>query len=193
MRQLLLALIAVEMTTAATPAGAQAFAALVSPPRFELSAKPGETVRAIFELTNRADTVAEYLLRTADWTLAPDFNVTFVDALQPDSCRPWVALERPAAALPAGGTIRYRFEVAVPATAPPGECRFAILIEGKEPAVAKAGSVSMPMTGRIGLIVYIAVGEASPSLELFGTSVVKVSGRDLPTLRVFNSGTAHGR
>ena len=193
MRQLLVALIALQMTTAATPAGAQAFAALVSPPRFELSAKPGETVRAVFELTNRADTVAEYLLRTADWTLAPDFNVTFFDELQPDSCRPWVALERPAAALPAGGTIRYRFEVAVPATAPPGECRFAILIEGKESSVAKAGSVSMPMTGRIGLIVYIAVGEASPSLELLGTSVVKVSGRDLPTLRVFNSGTVHGR
>jgi hypothetical protein len=192
-RQYLLPLLAAGLSSAATPSGAQTFAAMVSPPRFELEAKPGETVRAVFELTNRAETASEYLLRTADWSLSPDFNVIFADDLQPGSCRPWVALERPSVALPAGGTIHYRFEVAVPSTAPPGECRFAMLIEGKEASIAKAGAVSMPMTGRIGLIVYVAVGSASSQLELAGTKVVKVSGRDLPTLSMRNTGNAHGR
>jgi hypothetical protein len=192
-RALLIVMTAIAVSTAARPCWSQTFAAMVSPPRFELAAKPGETVRAVFELNNRADTKSEYLLRTADWSLSPDYNVTFSDELTPGSCRPWVALERPAALLPAGGTIHYRFEVAVPADAAPGECRFAILIEGKESSIAKAGAVSMPMTGRIGLIVYVRIGAANANLELAGTHVVKVSGRDLPTLRMRNTGTAHGR
>jgi hypothetical protein len=192
-RQLLPVFTAVALTVASMAARAQTFAAMVSPPRFELAAKPGETVRAVFELNNRAETSSEYLLRTADWTLSKDFNVVFADELSPGSCRPWVALERPAVLLPAGGTIHYRFEVAVPADVPPGECRFAILIEGKETSIAKAGAVSMPMTGRIGLIVYVNIGGASPDLELFGTRVVNVGGRELPTLIMHNAGSAHGR
>jgi hypothetical protein len=192
-RPLLILCTALAVATAASPAWSQTFAAMVSPPRFELTAKPGETVRSVFELNNRADGTSEYLLHTADWTLSPEFNVTFSDELAPGSCRPWVALERPSALLPGGGTIRYRFEVAVPADAAPGECRFAIMIEGKESSIAKAGAVSMPMTGRIGLIVYMKVGDASPNLELAGNHIVKVSGRDLPTLRMRNTGNAHGR
>ncbi len=184
---------ALALATTAFPSRAQTFAAMVSPPRFELEGKPGEAVRTVFELTNRADTASEYLLRTADWSLSPDFNVTFADELAPGSCRPWVALERPSALLPAGGTIHYRFEVAVPADAPAGECHFAILIEGKEASIAKAGALSMPMTGRIGLIVYVNVGAGSPQLELTGNHIVKVSGRDLPTLIMRNKGSVHGR
>lgn len=190
----MLILIAVlAASTTAAPSRAQTFAAMVSPPRFELEGKPGETVRAVFELSNRAEATSEYLLRTADWSLSPDFNVTFADELTPGSCRPWVALERPSALLPAAGTIRYRFEVSVPADAPAGECRFAILIEGKEASIAKAGALSMPMTGRIGLIVYVSVGAAAPQLALVGNHIVKVGGRDLPTLIMRNTGNAHGR
>ena len=172
---------------------AQTFAAMVSPPRVELQADPGKTVRGVFELTNRADGPSEYLFRTADWSLSPDFNVTFQDALQPESCRPWVALERASAVVPATGTIHYRVEVAVPPTATPGECRFAILIEGKESSVAKAGAVSMPMTGRIGLIVYVTIGNAAPLLEIFGPTLATVNGHQLPTIRLHNAGNAHGR
>jgi hypothetical protein len=172
---------------------AQTFAAMVSPPRVELQASPGKTVRSVFELTNRADGPSEYLFRTADWTLSPDFNVTFQDTLQPESCRPWVALERASAVVPATGTIHYRFEVSVPETAASGECRFAILIEGKETSLAKAGAVNMPMTGRIGLIVYVTVGDAAPRLEIFGPTLVTVGGRKLPTIRLHNAGNAHGR
>ena len=46
---------------------AQGFAALVSPPRFELAAQPGKTVRSVIEISNRSTAPSRYLMRTADW------------------------------------------------------------------------------------------------------------------------------
>jgi len=184
---------AVLAATCSEVSRAEGFAALVSPPRFELVAKPGTTVRQVLQLSNRSATPAQYRIHTADWTLSSDFAVTFRDALQPDSCRPWVTLERPETTLSGGSTLHYRFEVAVPADAPPGECRFGVLIEGAEPAIADAAGIRLPLEGRIGVIVYIKVGDAAPSLQIFGPAIRTLNGREVPTLRVHNSGTAHGR
>jgi hypothetical protein len=169
------------------------FAAVVSPPRFELTAKAGATLRKVFELSNRADSAAKFRVHTADFTLGKDYSVQFQDALQPNSCRPWVSLERPEASLPAGGTIRYRFEVQVPPDAPAGECRFGILIEGEEPASTRAGALTVPIAGRIGIIVYVVMGDAKPQIEVFGPQVITLNGARVPALRVHNSGNAHAR
>jgi hypothetical protein len=174
-------------------ARAQGFAALISPPRFEVTAKPGKTLRNVIEVSNRSTATAKYLIHTADWTLSPDFSVAFHDDLQPGSCRPWVALERPIVEVPGGGTLRYRFEVTVPADAPAGECRFAVMIEGAEPSIAASKGLDLPITGRIGVIVYVAIGDGTPDLELLGPKVTTVNGQQVPTLRVHNGGTAHGR
>jgi len=183
------------LLSAFTPALARAegFAALVSPPRFEMSGKAGATVRQVIEVTNRANSPGRYRIRTADFVLGADYGVAFHDELLPGSCRPWVAIERPLVALPAGGTIRYRFEVQVPADAPPGECRFAIMIEGDEPSLAKAGAMQLPVVGRIAVIVYVTVGDAAPQIEVFGPAVVSHNGQQLPALRVHNAGNAHTR
>src|SRR5450432_4420137 len=173
-------------------AHAQGFAAQVSPPRFELTARPGKTVRSVIEVSNRSTTPGRYLVHTADWTLSPDFTVNFHDDLQPGSCRPWVAIERPEVVVPGGGTLRYRFEATVPANAPAGECRFAVMIEGAEPSIARTKGLDMPVTGRIGVIVYLTVGDGAPTLELLGPKVTTLNGQQVPTLRVHNSGTAHG-
>jgi len=175
------------------PTFADGFAAVVSPPRFELAAKPGQTLRQVLELSNRSASPAPFLFHTADWTLAPDFGVTFMDELQPGSCRPWVALERPEATLSAGATLRYRFEVTVPTDAPVGECQFGVLIEGKEPAIARSNGLQLPIAGRIGVIVYVTVGDAVPRLEILGPKTVSLNGRQLPALRVRNAGSAHAR
>jgi hypothetical protein len=150
-------------------------------------------VRQVLEITNRASTPSRYRVHTADFILGADYGVTFHDELLPDSCRPWVAIERPVVALPPGGTIRYRFEVQVPKDAPAGECRFGIMIEADEPAVAKAGSVQLPIVGRIGVIVYVTVGDAVPRIEVFGPDVVTLNGKQVPALRVQNLGSAHTR
>lgn len=171
----------------------QGFAALVSPPRFELEGKPGKTLRSVIQVSNRSSTPGHYLFHTADWSLSPDFNVSFQDELQPGSCRPWVAIERPEVVVPGGGTLRYRFEVTLPADAAPGECRFAVMIEGADPSVTVNNGVRMPITGRIGVIVYVTVGDGAPVLEVMGPTVATLNGRQLPALRVHNGGTAHGR
>src|SRR6202051_3021099 len=172
---------------------AQGFAALISPPRFEVAAKSGKTLRNVIAVSNRASPPAKYLIHTADWTLSPGFSVSFHDDLQPGSCRPWVALERPIVEVPGGGTLRYRFEVTVPADAPAGECRFAVMIEGAEPSIAASKGLDLPITGRIGVIVYVTIGDGSPDLELLGPKVTTVNGQQVPTLRVHNGGSAHGR
>lgn len=109
------------------------------------------------------------------------------------SCRPWVAIERPEVVVPGAGTMRYRFEVNVPADAPAGECRFAVLIEGAEPSIAQSAGLDLPVTGRIGVIVYATIGDAAPDLEVFGPKITTLNGQQVPTLLVHNSGNAHGR
>jgi hypothetical protein len=166
---------------------------MVSPPRFELSLLPGKTRRAVVEINNRAVTAAHYRVHSADWSLTRDFGVQFLEPLQPGSCRPWVALERPEVVVPGGGTLRYRFEVTVPADAPSGECRFALMIDSAEPTMAGGNAVRLPVTGRIGVIVYVAVGDCAPNLELFGPTTSTINGRRVPALRIHNQGNAHGR
>lgn len=189
----LLTLIGSLCVAFATWAHAQEFAALVSPPRFELATKPGKTLRSVIEVTNRSTSPGHYRIHTADWKYTPDFSVTFADDLLQGSCRPWVAIERPEVEVPGGATLRYRFEVAVPEEAPPGECRFAVMVEGADPTVTVANGVKVPITGRIGVIVYVAVGGGAPDLEILGPKVAMLNGRQLPAIRMHNGGTAHGR
>jgi hypothetical protein len=193
MRRFVSSLCLLTATALSAPVHAQGFAALVSPPRFELSSQPGKTVRSVIEISNRSTAPSRYLMRTADWNFSSDFSVNFHDDLQSDSCRPWVAIERPEVVVPGGATLRYRFEVTVPADAPPGECRFAVMIEGAEPSIARSQGLDMPVTGRIGVIVYLTVAGGEPLLEVLGPKIATLNGQQLPTLRVHNSGTAHGR
>ncbi len=184
--------IAMLMAMPAT-ASAQGFATLVSPPRFEVRAKAGDRLRQVVEISNASGQPARLKIKTADWTLEPDYSVSFSDALQPGSCRPWVAIERHDVTIPGGGKYRYRFEIAPPADATSGECRFALLIEGDDQQVKTASGLSFPVSGRIGVIVYVALGGAAPVLEVVGTSTATVDAERAPVLMVKNTGNAHGR
>lgn len=82
-----LALTLASSAAAVLPAHAQ-FSLAVSPPRFELSTRPGERVREVLELTHSDARAGAYKLKTADWTLRPDGSVDFSDELLPGSCRP---------------------------------------------------------------------------------------------------------
>ncbi|MGH8081417.1 MAG: hypothetical protein ACREP7_12660 [Lysobacter sp.] len=185
------ALLFAACALASTGAVGQGFSALVSPPRFEDRTQPGTTYRNVVEISNISGASAHYTLKTADWHLDGQGAAVFDSALAPGSCRPWVGLEAAEIQVAANGKRRYRFEVAVPADAPVGECRFAIMLEGDPEAVG--GGLALPVSGRIGIIVYLAVGEAAAKLQLLDTSVGDVEGRKLPVLRVRNDGNAHGR
>ncbi|MDR6535886.1 hypothetical protein [Variovorax soli] len=185
-----LAVLIAVTATAVVPARAQ-FSLAVSPPRFELSVKPGEQVREVIELTHSDVRAGAYKLKTADWTLRPDGSVDFSDELLPGSCRPWVAIERRELSITPGRPYRFRFEVAPPANTPPTECRFAVMVEGQQPAAAPGMPIALG--ARIGVIVYVAVGEVAPVLELAGIAVKTIDGRPTPVLKIRNTGNAHGR
>jgi fimbrial chaperone protein len=182
----------------AIPAQGAGFAVSASPARFELSAKPGERVGQVFELSNLDGAATEVGIRTLDWTYSEDGKLAFHDELRPGSCRPWVALERKA--LKIGGKDKrvFRFQIDVPKDAPRGECRFMLAVEGVTPAyqaalVAGNANLSIPVNGRLALAVYVAVGGAEPRLELSKVEMQDFDGRRRPVVVVRNTGDAHGR
>lgn len=173
-------------------ASAQGFAAFISPPRFEVRASAGQALRQVLEIQHVGRTPGNYRLYTADWTLGSDNQVTFSNELAPDSCRPWVAIERRELTLQPGARYRYRFEITPPAGTAPRECRFAIMVEGLDTAQVE-GAVSFPVGGRIGVIVYAAIGDVAPALSIAGTETAQVNGQPVAMVRVRNGGTATGR
>lgn len=168
------------------------FSFAISPPRFELAAKPGERVRQTIEITNASNASGTLLIRTADWTFRKDDTVVFVDELVPDSCRPWVAIERRELVVPPRQPYRFRFEVAPPAGQAPVECRFAIMLEGKESSFAGA-TAAVPVGARVGVIVYVRVGDVAPELTIESARVEERGGATTALIDVKNTGTAHGR
>lgn len=184
--------LALGLLSAPLLAHAQGFAAYITPPRFEVQATPGQSLRQVLEIQHAGQQKGNYRIYTSDWTLNADNSVTFSDALAADSCRPWVAIERRELVIEPGGRYRYRFEITPPPGTPARECRFALMVEGLEPALVQ-GSLNFPVGGRIGVIVYAAIGDAAPQLEIAGTRVVTVEGKPTAVVDVRNRGNAHGR
>lgn len=174
------------------PAAAQ-FSAAITPPRFELELEPGKTLRNVLEITHGGAQPGVYRVYTADWDMAADGSIRF-DSNAPlaQSCRPWVALERREVRIAPSAKMRFRFEVAAPADTPAQECRFALMIESAEQTIG-TGAVQIPMSGRIGVIVYARVGGVKAELRVVEVKSVSSEGQLVPALAVRNVGTATGR
>ncbi len=185
-------LMAAAPVLAPLPAAAQGFAAYISPPRFEVRTQAGQTLRQVLEIQHVGQQKGNYRIYTNDWVLNADQSATFSNELAPDSCRPWVAIERKELALEPGARYRYRFEITPPAGTAARECRFAIMVEGLDPTRV-AGNLNLPVGGRIAVIVYATVGDAAPRLEIVGARVAPVNGQAQPQIAVRNSGNATGR
>jgi len=169
-------------------AAAQTFSAQVLPPRFEARAAEGTVYRNVIEIQNPSPAAVRFGIRTADWVLDEAGEAQFDYALAPGSCRPWVGLEAGEVRIEPNGRKRLRFEVQVPAGTPAGQCRFAIMIEGDPQR-----SGGMTVAGRIGVIIYLDIGDAAARLQVASARVAEVNGQALPLLTVRNEGNAHGR
>lgn len=197
--RLALALVAPLLCGAALAQPATApFEVAASPSRLELQAQPGERLGQSLRIYNVGTQVNTLAFRTMDWSLTEAGELQFHNELLPDSCRPWVALERRTRQLGARANEPYRFQVSVPADAPRGECRFMIAIEGVDPAQVTAlnsggSALSLPISGRIAITVYVAVGGARPQLELVRIGTDSPKNQRRPVLVVRNLGDAHGR
>jgi hypothetical protein len=173
-------------------AQAQGFSALISPPRIETLAKPGQTTRQVVEVSQVGPAPGKFRVYTADWSLNSTGGVDFFEALQPGSCRPWVALEKRDLTVPGNAKTRFRFEITPPLDAPSNECRFAIMFEGLDTSTVSPGALSFPVSGRIGVIVYAGMPGNTMQLQVVGQNVSK-EGSKTPQILVSNTGTAHGR
>jgi len=183
---------------AAFAAVAGPFEIAVSPSRFELSGKADARVGQSLTIHNVGQLPTELAVRTIDWTYSPEGQIAYFDELLPGSCRPWVTLERKTVRIAARSKISFRFQLDVPPDAPRGECRFMLAIEGVEPAykalIESGGtSLSLPVSGRIAVAVYMAVGGAAPKLAMERLDVKDIKGKRTPVVTVTNSGDAHGR
>lgn len=183
---------------ATTPVWAGAFEVAVSPSRFEIGGNSGQRIGQSVDIHNVGTTATQVGLRTLDWTYTPEGDISYHDELLPDSCRPWVTLERKGMTVGARSKQSFRFQVDVPADAPRGECRFMLAVEGVEPAqqpLIEAGgaSLNLPVSGRIAIAVYVAVNGAESRLEMSQVGVKNVNGRRTPVVTVSNAGDAHGR
>jgi len=195
-----LALASCLLALAASPGAAQAapFEVAISPSRFELPAKAGARLGQSINIFNVGTTATDVSVRTLDWTYSEDGNVGYHDELMPGSCRPWVTLERKTVRIPQQGKVAFRFQVDVPAGTPRGECRFMLAVEGVEPAYQAqlqggTASLSLPVSGRIAVAVYVAIDGAVPKLEVKQVGVKEIRGRRTPVITVSNTGDAHGR
>jgi len=181
---------------AATQAAASGFSVLVSPPRLELAGKPGEVIRDYIEISNPENRPISLELRTADWDMSESGATTFYPPeLQPGSCRPWARIERHSLRLPGKSSKRYRFQVDIPADVPVGECRLALLLQApeEEAVMAKADALSIPVQGRIAIVIYVSVGDARAELALEELRLAEVNGQLLPVAVIHNQGNAHAR
>ena len=184
------ALVLVERANAGT------FDVGVSPPRIEQRAKPGKIARNTITITNFAKESGRYLVKSADWGLTKEGRVTFNEGAPSEgSCRPWVRIERRQLTVPAGASKSYRFEVHVPADVEAGECRFALLLSADPKTIAPIGlgSISIPVVGRVAVIVYVTVGKARAELKLRGVEMRERQGKTVPVVILENAGNAHGR
>jgi len=181
---------------ASTQATAGSFSVLVSPPRLELTGKPGEVIRDHIEISNPDNRSISIEMRTADWDMSETGATTFhPPELQPNSCRPWARIERHMLRLPALASKRYRFQIDIPADAPAGECRLALLLQAPEDeaVIARADALSIPVQGRIAVVIYVVIGDARPELLLQGLRLAEVNGELQPVAVLHNRGNAHAR
>lgn len=174
------------------------FELAVAPSRFELSAEPGTRTGQSLDIHNLASAPTEVAMRTIDWTYSDTGDITYHDELLPGSCRPWVLLERRSVTIAGRSKKAFRFQVEPPADAPRGECRFMIAIEGVEPAqqtLIRSGgaSLSLLVTGRIAVAVYVMLGGAAPQLEIRQLSMADDGETRRALVTVSNAGDAHGR
>ena len=198
MKRLLLGL-TLAYWIASSAAFAAGFEIALSPGRFELTTQSGQRMTQSITLQNLGGSETEVSLRSLDWAMSDDGNVTYFDELQPGSCRPWLTLERRGLKIPPRSKRSFRFQLDIPADAKQGECRLMIAVEGVGPATKTllnaggAASLNMPVSGRIAVPVYLAVNGARPKLELLQTQSREIDGKRVPMVEVKNSGDAHGR
>ncbi len=191
-------MVAIGLVLPSLAAWSAPFEVAIAPSRFELQGRNTQRLGQSLEIHNIGNEATEVSIRTIDWAYSEQGNISYYDALQPGSCRPWVTLERRTLKVPARTKVYFRFQVDVPVDAQRAECRFMLAVEGIEPAykaIIEGGgaSLNLPVSGRIAVAVYVSVNAAQPKLEMKQVGMQDIAGKRTPVVTVTNTGDAHGR
>ncbi|MEZ5537020.1 MAG: hypothetical protein R3F02_15535 [Thiolinea sp.] len=181
-----------------TEVQAASFEVAVAPSRFELTGSSAERIGQSIDIHNIGRLATSVNVRTLDWTYSAEGDISYHEELLPGSCRPWVTIERNNVQIAPDSKKTFRFQISIPPNQQRQECRFMLAVEGSEPAHRSAirgggANLSMPVTGRIAVAVYIALNGAEPKMQMRQVSVKNIKGKRTPVLTVTNHGDAHGR
>jgi len=146
-------------------------AAVVDPPSVVHRAQPGDTVEGVVRLTNLGDATLPLRLYLSDWSFDDVGNFTFSEVgSSARSSSDWISYAPTALELPPNGSEVVRYEVTVPADAPPGT-HWSVLFAESEPADPEPGQPAASISVRVGHIVYVNIApleSAGAVLGIFG-------------------------
>ncbi|HWP34104.1 MAG TPA: hypothetical protein VNM66_00765 [Thermodesulfobacteriota bacterium] len=150
------------------PAAADGPSFSLAPIRLEIAPKPGRPYTEALEVTNESRESAHLKVYTEDWRLERDGAVTFARAgTWPRSASGWVRINPVEFDLPPQATVDIRFTVTVPAGAPAGGYRTAIVVEQvPRPTPGRTPVREVAIRARIASVLYVRVGEPVPSMAL---------------------------
>jgi hypothetical protein len=191
-----LGLAALALASAASPAGAAGPSFSLAPIRLEVEATPGRPYTDALEVNNEAREPARIRVYTEDWRLERDGAVTFARAGSwPRSASTWIRINPTEIELPALATVDVRFTVSVPAGAPAGGYRAAIVVEQvPRPAPGQEAKREVAIRARIASVLYVRVGDPVPDAALHAVRYRREpNGMRSIVLDVQNKGGVHFR
>lgn len=169
----------------------------VSPPVFELSANPGESINNKIRVTNLSDSPKVIFVDKRNFTaLGEEGGVDLTEEGEEDSSyslASWISVNQESATIPSRGSVVFDFTIAVPANAEPGG-HFGSLIFKTEPNPVE-GQSGAAIGQEIGSLLLVKVAgdiKEEASVASFKASKnVYESGTPTLVTRVKNTGNVH--
>ncbi len=140
----------------------------ITPPRLELSGRPGETVSATVTVLTTAPAEQQIATELSDWSLDPEGDIVFLPASSfIYSASDWLNLDMTDFILESSGSQEVRVSLSIPAdTALEGTYQSMVFFT-VVPVQTETSGVGVLTTTRIGLAVYLTItGTEAPELEL---------------------------
>ncbi len=169
----------------------EALALTISPPLYELSAKPGQTLRVGMKIFNEDKTFQTWYFSTQNFEpKGEEGEPVFVGEFNKEGLAEWIKTPEKISIAP-GELKKVEFEIKVPNSASPGGYYSAIFLNSSPP-----GSKGIGVATRIGALVLLRIeGEVIESAKLLAFKLQDKKIKDsLPVsflVRIKNEGTVH--
>jgi hypothetical protein len=136
---------------------AQSVSLSISPPVFELSANPGESIKNSIRVTNLGDTPQQVFVDRRNFTaLGEEGGVGLTEEETSFSLATWISVDKEEVVIPAKESATFEFTVAVPANAEPGG-HFGSLVFKTKPGELKEGQAGSSVGQEVGALLLVKI------------------------------------